>query len=42
VLRWFGPKARMPVEFFAIGTAVRPIRADHVVPQPQMVVSLDN
>jgi uncharacterized protein YbjQ (UPF0145 family) len=29
-------------EFFAIGTAVRPMRADHVVPQPQMVVSLDN
>jgi uncharacterized protein YbjQ (UPF0145 family) len=28
-------------EFFAIGTAVRPLRADHVVPQPQMVVSLD-
>jgi uncharacterized protein YbjQ (UPF0145 family) len=29
-------------EFYAIGTAVRPLRADHVVPQPQMIVSLDN
>lgn len=28
-------------EFFAIGTAVRPLRADHTVPPPQMVVSLD-
>ncbi len=28
-------------EFFAVGTAVRPLRADHVVAQPQMVVSLD-
>ena len=25
---------------FAVGTAVRPLRADHTVPQPQMVVPL--
>lgn len=30
------------MEFYAIGTAVRPLRADHVVPPPQMVVTLDN
>ena len=29
-------------EFFAIGTAVRPLRADHVITPPSMVVSLDN
>ena len=28
-------------EFFAIGTAVRPLRADHVIAPPSMVVSLD-
>ena len=28
-------------EFFAIGTAVRPMRADHVIPKPQMVLGLD-
>ena len=29
------------IEFFAIGTAVRPLRADHLVAQPQMVLTLD-
>ncbi|MBR7835340.1 YbjQ family protein [Actinospica durhamensis] len=29
-------------EFFAIGTAVRPLRADHVIDRPTMVLSLDN
>jgi uncharacterized protein YbjQ (UPF0145 family) len=29
-------------EFFAIGTAVRPIRDDHQIPQPQLVLGLDN
>ena len=29
-------------EFFAIGTAVRPLRAEHVVKPPQMVVGLAN
>lgn len=29
------------IEFLAIGTAVRPIRADHVIDQPRMVLSLD-
>jgi uncharacterized protein YbjQ (UPF0145 family) len=29
------------IEFFAIGTAVRPLRADHVIAQPQLVVALD-
>ncbi|MGH9069925.1 MAG: heavy metal-binding domain-containing protein [Acidimicrobiales bacterium] len=29
------------IEFLAIGTAVRPLRADHVIAQPQMVLSLD-
>ena len=28
-------------EFFAVGTAVRPIRDDHTVPVPQLVVGLD-
>ena len=28
-------------EFFAIGTAVRPIRADHTIPTPQLVLGLD-
>ncbi|HEY3872041.1 MAG TPA: heavy metal-binding domain-containing protein [Actinocrinis sp.] len=28
-------------EFFAIGTAVRPMRADHVIDRPTMVLSLD-
>ena len=29
------------IEFLAIGTAVRPLRADHTIAQPQMVLSLD-
>jgi uncharacterized protein YbjQ (UPF0145 family) len=29
-------------EFFAIGTAVRPLRPDHVIAQPQMVVTLND
>jgi uncharacterized protein YbjQ (UPF0145 family) len=29
-------------EFFAIGTAVRPLRADHVIKTPTMVLSLDS
>jgi uncharacterized protein YbjQ (UPF0145 family) len=29
------------IEFLAIGTAVRPIRPDHRIAQPQMVLSLD-
>ncbi|MGH9102177.1 MAG: heavy metal-binding domain-containing protein [Acidimicrobiales bacterium] len=29
------------IEFLAVGTAVRPIRPDHVIAQPQMVLSLD-
>jgi hypothetical protein len=28
-------------EFFAIGTAVRPLRADHTIPTPQLVLGLD-
>ncbi|WP_433204556.1 heavy metal-binding domain-containing protein [Dactylosporangium sp. CS-047395] len=28
-------------EFFAIGTAVRPLRADHTIPAPQLVLPLD-
>ena len=28
-------------EFFAIGTAVRPLREDHVIERPTMVLSLD-
>jgi uncharacterized protein YbjQ (UPF0145 family) len=30
------------MEFFAIGTAIRPLRADHVIARPQMVLSLDD
>ncbi|TCO54912.1 heavy metal-binding domain-containing protein [Actinocrispum wychmicini] len=29
-------------EFFAIGTAVRPLRDDHSIPQPQLVLGLDD
>ncbi len=29
------------IEFLAIGTAVRPLRSDHVIAQPQMIVTLD-
>src|SRR5260370_431877 len=29
-------------EFFAIGTAVRPLRDDHVIERPPMVLSLDS
>ncbi|MGH7777902.1 MAG: heavy metal-binding domain-containing protein [Candidatus Dormibacterales bacterium] len=29
------------IEFFAVGTAVRALRADHVIPPPEMVLSLD-
>jgi uncharacterized protein YbjQ (UPF0145 family) len=29
-------------EFFAIGTAVRPLRDDHTIPQPQLVLGLDS
>lgn len=29
-------------EFFAIGTAVRPIRDDHTIPTPQLVLGLDS
>jgi len=29
------------IEFLAIGTAVRPLRPDHVIAQPQMIVTLD-
>ena len=29
-------------EFFAIGTAVRPLRSDHVIERPTMVLSLDS
>ncbi|MEV7725277.1 heavy metal-binding domain-containing protein [Streptomyces sp. NPDC087917] len=28
-------------EFFAIGTAIRPLRDDHVIERPTMVLSLD-
>ena len=28
-------------EFFAIGTAVRPLRADHIIERPTMVLTLD-
>ena len=28
-------------EFIAIGTAVRPLRSDHVIAKPQMVLGLD-
>jgi uncharacterized protein YbjQ (UPF0145 family) len=30
------------IEFFAIGTAVRPLRDDHVIERPTMVLSLDS
>ena len=30
------------IEFLAIGTAVRPLRADHVIASPQMVLTLDS
>ncbi len=30
------------IEFFAVGTAVRPLREDHQVPPPEMVLSLDS
>ena len=30
------------IEFLAIGTAVRPLRADHVIATPQMVLTLDS
>ena len=36
--RWGGHTT----EFFAIGTAVRPLREDHVIERPTMVLSLDN
>ena len=36
--RWGGHTT----EFFAIGTAVRPLRDDHVIDRPTMVLSLDN
>ena len=29
-------------EFFAIGTAVRPLRDDHIIQTPTMVLSLDS
>jgi hypothetical protein len=29
------------IEFLAIGTAVRPLRSDHVIEKPQMILSLD-
>ncbi len=29
------------IEFLAVGTAVKPLRPDHVIAQPQMVLSLD-
>ncbi|HEX7304731.1 heavy metal-binding domain-containing protein [Lentzea sp.] len=29
-------------EFFAVGTAVRPIRDDHTIPTPQLVLGLDS
>ena len=34
--RWGGHTT----EFFAIGTAVRPLRADHRIPTPQLVLPL--
>jgi uncharacterized protein YbjQ (UPF0145 family) len=30
------------IEFFAVGTAVMPIRADHQIQPPQMVLSLNS
>ena len=29
------------IEFFSVGTAVRPLRADHVIKPPEMVLTLD-
>jgi len=29
-------------EFFAIGTAVRPVRPDHTIPAPQLVLGLES
>jgi uncharacterized protein YbjQ (UPF0145 family) len=29
------------IEFFAIGTAVKPTRADHEITKPSLVLSLD-
>ncbi len=29
------------IEYLAVGTAVRPIRENHTIPQPQMILSLD-
>jgi hypothetical protein len=36
--RWGGHTT----EFFAIGTAVRPLRADHRIPTPQLVLPLSD
>ena len=30
------------IEFFAVGTAVRPLRADHTISRPEMILSLDS
>ncbi len=30
------------IEFFAVGTAIVPVRADHEIPQPSMVVTLND
>lgn len=30
------------IEFFTVGTAVVPMRADHHIPKPQLVLSLDD
>jgi uncharacterized protein YbjQ (UPF0145 family) len=35
--RWGGHTT----EFFAIGTAVRPLREDHVIERPALVLGLD-
>ena len=29
------------MEFFSVGTAVRPLRPDHVIAKPQLVLGLD-
>ncbi|NNN20624.1 MAG: YbjQ family protein [Acidimicrobiales bacterium] len=29
------------IEYLAVGTAVRPLRENHTIPQPQMIISLD-
>jgi uncharacterized protein YbjQ (UPF0145 family) len=34
--RWGGHTT----EFFAIGTAIRPLRADHIIPKPTLVLPL--